>query len=239
MLNAIFATIRYNETTTLIWYNNKTFTHKGVCMYLNIDAIFSVVRFTAPMNGNYSLDVTFTHVDDNATTRHTGSIDSGVAVRPSISLAVASDNLFNNKMTLVRVDIRLLGTNSTTESSINTNPANSTYGNKVGIIIGTLGASLTVILRKSSPIRQFTSLRELYMEDCEELSNLDCLIFASLFTQLTILNHFTKITELTLLNLSLEQIIAGGIVKEEEGRNKTITIKPTVQAVQAKLFTLM
>ncbi|CAG8452147.1 8168_t:CDS:2 [Diversispora eburnea] len=107
--------------------------------------------------------------------------------------------------------------------------------------------------RKSSPIGQFSSLQELYIEDCCGLDEPDSLFFASSFTQLnifhlrlnfkmcsqefiikiletantnlrnicldldstipfdtfsTILNYCTKINELALPNLSLEQVIA-------------------------------
>ncbi|CAG8497269.1 11184_t:CDS:1 [Diversispora eburnea] len=106
---------------------------------------------------------------------------------------------------------------------------------------------------KSSPIGQFTSLKELYIENCYGLYNSDYLFFASSLTQLSslhlrylyymypqefiikifetantnlkniclelyriisndifsaILSYCTKITELTLLDLSLEQVIA-------------------------------
>ncbi|CAG8548217.1 2298_t:CDS:2 [Diversispora eburnea] len=67
---------------------------------------------------------------------------------------------------------------------------------------------------KSLPIEQFTSLQEFYVEDCYRL---DCLSFASLFTQLISfhltnfynnnLNYCTNITELTLPDLSLKQVI--------------------------------
>ncbi|CAG8568760.1 10151_t:CDS:2 [Diversispora eburnea] len=53
------------------------------------------------------------------------------------------------------------------------------------------------LLEKLSTIGQFNSLKELYMEDFEELYNSNCLIFASYYS-----------IKLTLLNLSLEQIIA-------------------------------
>ncbi|CAG8458190.1 8688_t:CDS:2 [Diversispora eburnea] len=107
-------------------------------------------------------------------------------------------------------------------------------------------------VEKSSPIEQFASLKELYIEECDGLHKSEFLIFASLFTQLsrfhlknlfytcpqefiikilvtadanlkyigldlyqtipsdifsTILNYCTKITELTLYNLSSEQVI--------------------------------
>ncbi|CAG8498141.1 10674_t:CDS:2 [Diversispora eburnea] len=107
--------------------------------------------------------------------------------------------------------------------------------------------------RKSSPIGRFTSLQELYIEDCHGLHKWNCLSLAAAFTQLSsfhfiytykgypqkfivkiletanenlrnirlslydtipfdifsaILNYCTNITELTLLNLSSEQVIA-------------------------------
>ncbi|CAG8568742.1 10150_t:CDS:1 [Diversispora eburnea] len=179
-------------TTTLGWdASNKIFPAKSVCMHPSSRGVFSVARFTAPTNGNYSLDVTFAHVDDKATTIHTGayivynnlemlwetdlvgigdsdsfkSIDSGFAVRENETIdfivGVGSDATFVNDMTLARVDIRLLVATSTTEIlPKNTNPTNSmtgilptptnSNGNqssiKVGIIIGSLGVSLSLIM---------------------------------------------------------------------------------------------
>ncbi|RHZ59705.1 hypothetical protein Glove_362g85 [Diversispora epigaea] len=104
--------------------------------------------------------------------------------------------------------------------------------------------------RRSSPIGQFISLQELYIDNCHELFQSDILFFASSFTQLSsfhfrhmlpgypqefiikifktaniklrkidlfpcttdtfsaILNYCTKITKLSLLDLSPEQVIA-------------------------------
>ncbi|CAG8501278.1 3239_t:CDS:2 [Diversispora eburnea] len=64
------------------------------------------------------------------------------------------------------------------------------------------------------PIGKFTSLRELYMKNCFELCNSNGLSLALSFTQLNlcpfsaILNYCKKITDLTLINLSPEQVIA-------------------------------
>ncbi|RHZ53631.1 hypothetical protein Glove_440g3 [Diversispora epigaea] len=60
--------IYYNtkETATLLVYNsNMTFIAHGVCMHPgNIAKEFAVARFTAPVNGTYTIKVKFLHVDD-------------------------------------------------------------------------------------------------------------------------------------------------------------------------------
>ncbi|CAG8767531.1 5580_t:CDS:1 [Dentiscutata erythropus] len=63
-----------NPTTTLLVYNsNMTYTAHGVGMHPdNGVGTPSVIRFTAPNNGNYSLSLTFTHVDDHASNSRTG-----------------------------------------------------------------------------------------------------------------------------------------------------------------------
>ncbi|CAG8473186.1 3694_t:CDS:2 [Diversispora eburnea] len=67
--NADWLGIYYNskQTSTLLVYgSNMTFTAHGVCMHPgNNDKEFAVVRFTAPVNGTYTISVIFTHVDDN------------------------------------------------------------------------------------------------------------------------------------------------------------------------------
>ncbi|RHZ76402.1 hypothetical protein Glove_198g30 [Diversispora epigaea] len=165
--------------------NGKTIPAKSVCMHPSEVFSFSVVRFTAPTNGYYSLDVTFTHIDVKAIDRHTGvyivynnlmvlwetdligigdsnsfkSVDSGVAVKANetIDFIVGSglDGLFLNDMTLANVDIRLLVATSTTGIlPTNTNPTNeilstntdSTNGNLIPIIIGSFGASLSLVI---------------------------------------------------------------------------------------------
>ncbi|CAG8482908.1 1065_t:CDS:2 [Diversispora eburnea] len=45
-------------------------------------------------------------------------------------------------------------------------------------------------MEKSPPIMQFTSLQELYIEDCYGLNNSDCLSLASSFTQLSSFHYF-------------------------------------------------
>ncbi|CAB4435022.1 unnamed protein product [Rhizophagus irregularis] len=112
------------------------FTANGVAMHPGDDGRFSVVRFTAPKDGNYVLDTTFTHIHSCA--RHSGvyiiynnlmtlweidlagpkdsrsfkTTDKGIAVRANepidFIVGVGLDNVFYCDMTLARVDIHLL-----------------------------------------------------------------------------------------------------------------------------------
>ncbi|CAG8503361.1 7607_t:CDS:2 [Diversispora eburnea] len=159
-----------NPTTTIVGYccSKKIFPAKSVCMHPNTDSGSSVVRFTAPTNGNYSLDVTFQHVDDTATNRHTGvyiihndfeilwetdlngvgysdsfkSIDSGIVVkeRETIDFIVSKglDGTSSYDMTFARVDIQLVATSTNEILPTNTDSINSTNKNH--------GSSVTVVI---------------------------------------------------------------------------------------------
>jgi len=121
-------------------------------MHPSSDGRFSVVRFTAPTDGNYTLDVTFTHIhscalksgayivyndlmmlweinlDGLGDSKSFKSNDSGVSVRANepidFIVGVGLDNIYNCDMTLARVDIHLLK-NSTIETQTNINPTNT------------------------------------------------------------------------------------------------------------------
>jgi hypothetical protein len=116
--------------------NTIAFTSNGVAMHPGYDGRFSVVRFTAPKDGNYVLDTTFTHIHSCA--QHSGvyivynnlmtlweidlagpedsrsfiTTSSGITVRANepidFIVGVGLDNIFDCDMTLARVDIQLL-----------------------------------------------------------------------------------------------------------------------------------
>ncbi|RGB31848.1 hypothetical protein C1646_707988 [Rhizophagus diaphanus] len=118
--------------------NNHTvsFAANGVSMHPGDDGRYSVIRFTAPKDGNYALNATFTHIHNCA--KHSGvyvvynnlmalweidlvgpgdsksfkTDDSGITVRAhepiDFIVGVGLDNIFNCDMTLARVDIHLL-----------------------------------------------------------------------------------------------------------------------------------
>ncbi|CAG8623631.1 11338_t:CDS:1 [Diversispora eburnea] len=169
--------------TTLGGSTNMTFPARSVCMHPSSLGVFSIARFTAPTNGNYSLNVAFAHVDGRATNRHSGgyivynnlemlwetdlvdirdsdsykSIESGITVRENetidfiVGLGLDGTDFYD--MTFAQVDIHLLLATLTTgilpTSMIPTNTTattNSTNGNKVRVIIGSLGTSLSLIV---------------------------------------------------------------------------------------------
>ncbi|RHZ78958.1 hypothetical protein Glove_153g43 [Diversispora epigaea] len=165
--------VYYNPNPTTTTFGSKNiFPAKSVCMHPETDKGFSVVRFTAPTNGNYSLNVTFAHVDNTATNRHTGvyivynnletlwetdlvgigysdsfkSIDSGIAVRENETIdfivGIGSDSLSFYDMTLARVDIRLLVATSTNE---NTNSTNLMNRNQTLMKVGIIVGSLFIL----------------------------------------------------------------------------------------------
>ncbi|PKC12417.1 hypothetical protein RhiirA5_411856 [Rhizophagus irregularis] len=110
------------------------FTANGVAMHPGNDGRFSVVRFTAPKDGNYVLDTTFTHIHscalhsgvyivyNNLTLWEIGLAGPGdsksfkttdsITVRANepidFIVGVGLDNSFACDMTLARVDIHLL-----------------------------------------------------------------------------------------------------------------------------------
>ncbi|GBB89797.1 hypothetical protein RclHR1_01660016 [Rhizophagus clarus] len=116
--------------------NTMAFTAKGVAMHPGDDGRFSVVRFTAPKDGNYIVDATFTHIHNCA--QHSGAhivynnlmtlwevdlagpedsrsfktSNKGITVRANepidFIVGVGLDNVFYCDMTLARVDIHLL-----------------------------------------------------------------------------------------------------------------------------------
>jgi hypothetical protein len=61
--NSLWLGVYYNtRPTTNILNDAIMFPANGVAMHPGDDGRFSVVRFTAPTDGNYALDVTFTHI---------------------------------------------------------------------------------------------------------------------------------------------------------------------------------
>jgi hypothetical protein len=117
-------------------------------MHPGRDGRFSVVRFTAPTDGNYALDVTFTHIHscssntgvyivynnlvtlweiELASVGDSKSFKSIDAVKSNESIdfivGVGLDNVFNCDLILSRVDVRLLE-NSTIETPTNISPTN-------------------------------------------------------------------------------------------------------------------
>src|SRR5687768_2515986 len=58
--------VYYNTKSTTTIVDGNMFTANGVSMHPGGDGIFSVVRFTAPKDGNYTLDATFTHANECA-----------------------------------------------------------------------------------------------------------------------------------------------------------------------------
>ncbi|PKY51945.1 hypothetical protein RhiirA4_469282 [Rhizophagus irregularis] len=144
------------------------FTANGVGMHPGNDGRFSVVRFTAPTDGNYALDVTFTHI-------HNCSSNTGVyivynnlielagvgdskslfksidAVKSNESIdfivGVGLDNIFNCDLILSRVDVRLLE-NSTKETPTNTSLTSLTNENKTKdpVIAGSIGIILGLVI---------------------------------------------------------------------------------------------
>jgi hypothetical protein len=128
--------VYYNTQPTNSNLHEMVFTANGVAMHPSDDGRFSVARFTAPKDGNYVLNATFTHLQNCA--GHTGvyiiynnsmtlreidlvglkdsksfeTTDSGITVRANepidFIVGVGLDNIFNCDMTLARVDIYLL-----------------------------------------------------------------------------------------------------------------------------------
>ncbi|GES91696.1 PEP-CTERM sorting domain-containing protein [Rhizophagus clarus] len=128
--------VYYNTKPTTVILDNKIFIANGVAMQPANDGRFSVVRFTAPKDGNYNLDVTFTRVHINAL--YTGvyiiynnlmtlweidlagprdsksfkTTDKGISVKANepidFIVGVGLDNIFNADITHARVDIHLL-----------------------------------------------------------------------------------------------------------------------------------
>ncbi|GES80144.1 PEP-CTERM sorting domain-containing protein [Rhizophagus clarus] len=126
----------YNTKPTAVNLGTIELIANGVAMHPGDDGRFSVARFTAPRDGNYVLDVTFTHIHDCA--QHSGgyiiynsvtaiwevdltgpgdsrlfkTTDSGITVRANehidFIVGVGIDNKYDCDMTLARVDIHLL-----------------------------------------------------------------------------------------------------------------------------------
>ncbi|CAB4380708.1 unnamed protein product [Rhizophagus irregularis] len=138
--------------------NIMTFTANGVAMHPGDDGRFSVVRFTAPKDGNYVLDTTFTHIHNcalhsgvyivynNLTLWEIGLAGPGdsksfkttdsITVRANepidFIVGVGLDNIFNCDMTLARVDIHLL------ENQIEFPVIAGSIGFVLGIIVTTI-----------------------------------------------------------------------------------------------------
>ncbi|GBB94908.1 hypothetical protein RclHR1_02440002 [Rhizophagus clarus] len=133
----------YNTRPTYVFFKEPnthtiTFAANDVAMHPGDDGRFSVVRFTAPKDGNYVISATFTHIDECAS--HSGAYivhnnlvtlweanlagqrdsksfkttDSGITVRANepidFIVGVGLDNSFGCDMTSARVDIHLLDT---------------------------------------------------------------------------------------------------------------------------------
>ncbi|RHZ57904.1 hypothetical protein Glove_382g42 [Diversispora epigaea] len=148
--------VYYNTKPTAVilkdpWNFTVAFAANSVAMHPGSDGRFSVVRFTAPKDGNYSLDVTFTRVHSCASksgayivynnmtlweislfgigdSKSFKSDDGGVSVRKNehidFIVGIGQDIIFNCDSTLARVDILLL--NSTSTPVIPTGPSTNT-----------------------------------------------------------------------------------------------------------------
>ncbi|RHZ74362.1 hypothetical protein Glove_225g56 [Diversispora epigaea] len=63
-----------STTTLLVSGSNMTFTAHGVCIHPgNVEKDFVVIKFTAPVNGIYSINAKFLHVDDHAEESNTST----------------------------------------------------------------------------------------------------------------------------------------------------------------------
>ncbi|RIA91039.1 hypothetical protein C1645_737433 [Glomus cerebriforme] len=140
------------------------YTANGVAMHPGKDGRFSVVRFTAPTDGNYALDVTFTHilscssntgvyivynnlvtlweielagVGDSKSFKSIDAVKSNESI--DFIVGVGLDNIFNCDLTLSRVDVRLLD-NSTNETQTNKSTT------KVPVIAGSIGIILGLVI---------------------------------------------------------------------------------------------
>ncbi|GES74961.1 PEP-CTERM sorting domain-containing protein [Rhizophagus clarus] len=129
--------VYYNiKPTNVSLDSNTKFIANGVAMHPDDNGSFSVVRFTAPKDGNYVLDVIFTHIEDCA--QHSGvyithnnvttlweidldgpedsksfkTTDSGILIRANehidFIVGVGLDNSFVCDMTLAQLNIHLL-----------------------------------------------------------------------------------------------------------------------------------
>ncbi|CAB4494397.1 uncharacterized protein OCT59_009670 [Rhizophagus irregularis] len=128
--------VYYNTKPTNVSLGSDTeFIANGVAMHPDYNGSFSVVRFAAPKDGNYVLDVIFTHIENCA--QHSGvyiiynnvtlweidlngpndsksfkTIDSGIPIRANehidFIIGVGLDNSFVCDMTLAQLDIHLL-----------------------------------------------------------------------------------------------------------------------------------
>jgi hypothetical protein len=154
--------VYYNTKPTNATLNGVIlFTANGVAMHPADDGRFSVVRFTAPKDGNYILDATFTRIQNNCA-RHSGAYivynnlmvlweidlagprdsrsfittNSGITVRANehidFIVGVGLDNIYECDMTLARVDIQLL------EDPIEFPAIAGSIGFVLGVIITTI-----------------------------------------------------------------------------------------------------
>jgi hypothetical protein len=80
--------VYYNTKPTDVIFDTITFTANGVAMHPGDDGRFSVVRFTAPKDGNYVISATFTHRDVSVCVNHSGAYI-----------------VYNNLMTLWEIDL--------------------------------------------------------------------------------------------------------------------------------------
>ncbi|GES95455.1 PEP-CTERM sorting domain-containing protein [Rhizophagus clarus] len=78
--------VHYNTKPTTVITGSVIFPGNSVAMHPGENGSFSVVRFTAPKDGNYVLDATFAHIDTNA-------LHTGVYV------------IYNNLITLWEIDL--------------------------------------------------------------------------------------------------------------------------------------
>jgi hypothetical protein len=153
--------VYYNTKPTNVSLDYSTkFIANGVAMHPGDNGSFSVVRFTAPKDGNYVLDVNFTHIEDCA--RHSGAYiiynnvtalweidlygpedsksfkttDSGIPIRANEHIdfisGVGLDNSFACDMTLTQLDIHLL--------------ENQTNQTEFPIIVGLIGLGFALVI---------------------------------------------------------------------------------------------
>jgi hypothetical protein len=80
--------VYYNTTPTAVNGDTVIFPGKSVAMHPADDGRFSVVRFTAPKDGNYVISATFTHRDVSVCVNHSGAYI-----------------VYNNLMTLWEIDL--------------------------------------------------------------------------------------------------------------------------------------
>ncbi|GBC00620.1 hypothetical protein RclHR1_03910007 [Rhizophagus clarus] len=153
-----------NKPTNVVLKGHVKFTANCVALHPGDDGRFSVARFTAPKDGNYVLDATFTHIQtcakysgvyivyNNLMTLWEADLigpedsksfktnDSGITVRANEPIdfiaGVGLDNVYDCDMTLARVDIHLL--EDQTEFPV--------VSGSIGLILGVIISAILFIL---------------------------------------------------------------------------------------------